>query len=44
MSFKGMMAIIMVAQERHLKRSKRIQIGRKGKEEILAAPWMDKKA
>ena len=43
MSFKGMMAIIMVAQEKHLKRSKKIQIGKKGKEDIVAAPWMDKK-
>ena len=43
MSFKGMMAIIMVTQERHLKRSKKIQIGKKGKEEIIAAPWIDRK-
>ena len=31
MSFKGMMAIIMVTQERHLKRTKKIQIGKKRK-------------
>ena len=43
MSFKGMMSIIMVTQEKHLKRSKKIQIGKKGKEEIMAAPWMDRK-
>merc|ERR1712030_303795 len=43
MSFKGMMAIIMVTQKNHLKRSKKIKIGKKGKEEITAAPWMDRK-
>ena len=43
MSFKGMMAIISVTQEKHLKKSKKIQIGEKEKEEILAAPWMDRK-
>merc|ERR1711888_296989 len=40
MSFKGMMAIIMVAQKKPLKRSKKIQIGKKGKEDIVAASWM----
>ena len=43
MSFKGMMAIISVTQEKHLKKSKKIQIGEKEKEEVLAAPWMDRK-
>merc|ERR1712121_367877 len=43
MSFKGMMAIILVTQERHLRKSKKIQIGEKEKEEILTAPWMDRK-
>ena len=31
MSFKGMMSIIMVTQEKHLKRSTKIQIGKKRK-------------
>ena len=43
MSFKGMMAIILVTQEKHLKKSKKIQIGAKEKEEVLTAPWMDRK-
>ena len=29
LSFKGMMAIVKVTQERHLKRSKKIKIGKK---------------
>ena len=43
MSFKSMMAILVVSQERHLKKTRRILIGKKGEEEILSAPWMDKK-
>ena len=43
MSFKGMMAIIMVSQEKHLKRTKKVPIGKKGREEIIAAPWMDRR-
>merc|ERR1712030_229243 len=43
MSFKGMMAIISVTQEKYLKKSKKIQIGAKEKEEVLTAPWMDRK-
>ena len=43
MSFKGMMAIVAVTQERHLKKTRKIQVGRKGEEEVLAAPWMDRK-
>merc|ERR1712030_297199 len=43
MSFKGMMAIIMIAKEKYLKKSKKLQIGKKGKYEILTAPWMDRK-
>jgi len=43
MSFKSMMAILVISQERHLERTRRLLIGRKGKEEILSAPWMDKK-
>ena len=43
MSFKGMMAIIAVTQERHLRKTKKIQVGKKEKEEVLAAPWMDRK-
>merc|ERR1712030_275479 len=35
MSFKGMMSILSVTQERHLKKTKRIQIGEKEKE-VLA--------
>ena len=42
-SFKGMMGIIVIAQERHLKRTRKIQIGKQGKEVILSAPWMDRK-
>ena len=41
MSFKGMMAILVVSQEKHLKRTKRVQIGKRG-EDILSAPWIDK--
>ena len=41
-SFRGMMGIIVVAQEMHLKRSRRIPIGRNGREEVLSAPWMDR--
>jgi len=33
-----MMAIVKVTQERHLKRSKKIKIGKKIKNEMLAAP------
>merc|ERR1712030_184603 len=43
MSFKGMMSVIMITQEKYLKKSKKIQIRKKGKEEILTAPWMDRK-
>ena len=43
MSFKSMMAILVVSQEKHLKRTRRIPIGKKGGEDILSAPWMDKK-
>ena len=43
MSFKSMMAILIISQEKHLKRSKRVPIGKKGGEEILSAPWMDKR-
>merc|ERR1712030_255774 len=42
MSFKGMMAVITVTQERNLKKTSKIQIGKKGKEEVLTAPWMDR--
>ena len=43
MSFKSMMAILVVSQEKHLKKTRRIPIGKKGEEDILSAPWMDKK-
>ena len=42
-SFRGMMGIIVVAQEKHLKRTRKIKIGVKGKDTILSAPWMDRK-
>merc|ERR1712105_83929 len=37
------MAVITVTQERNLKKTNKIQIGKKGKEEVLAAPWMNRK-
>ena len=40
--FRGMMGVIAISQERHLKRSRRILLGKNGKEEVLAAPWMDR--
>ena len=43
LSFKGMMAVLVVSQEKHLKRTKRVQIGKRGGEDILSAPWIDKK-
>merc|ERR1712030_82606 len=36
------MVILVVSQEKHLKRTKRVQIGKRG-EDILSAPWIDKK-
>ena len=42
MSFKGMMAILVVSQEKHLKRTKRVQIGKRGGKDILSAPWINK--
>ena len=43
MSFRSMMGILIISQEKHLKRTRKIIIGKRGKEEILSAPWMDKK-
>ena len=40
-SFRGMMGIIAIAQEIHLKKTRRIQIGVKEEKPILSAPWMD---
>ena len=37
------MGIVIIAQEKHLKRTRSILIGKKGNEEILSAPWMDRK-
>ena len=42
-SFNSMMTKIEIAQEKHLKKTKRIKIGIKGKKPILSAVWMDKK-
>merc|ERR1712030_179897 len=37
------MGIVIIAPEKHLKRTRSILIGKKGREEILSAPWMDGK-
>ena len=42
-SFNNMMTKIEIAQEKHLKKTKKIKIGIKGKKPILSAVWMDKK-
>ena len=42
-SFRGMMGILIISQEKHLKRTRKILIGKKRREEVLSAPWIDRK-
>ena len=41
-SFSGMMNNIELAQEKHLKKTRKIKIGLKRKKQVLSAVWMDK--
>ena len=43
-SFSGLMNKIEIAQERTLKKTRRIKIGNKGKRPVLSAEWMDAQA
>ena len=44
MSFNSMMKKIELTQERHLKKTRKIRVGMKGKKQILSAVWMDRQA
>ena len=43
-SFNSMMKKVEIMQDRNLRKTRKIRIGRKGNKQILSAEWMDRQA
>ena len=43
-SFNSMMKKIEITQDRNIRKTRKIRIGRKGNKQILSAEWMDRQA